>query len=313
MNSAALSWSCLWEAIVTFGQLMQQTMADTNPWDGTTLEDRDPEVINALMPLYNWFYDHYFPATTVGLEHIPEGKALLVGSHNGGLGAPDMFMLMSAWFRQFGTERPAYGLMNPKMWTGYPDLARLAARAGAIQATPRMAIAALRANANVLVYPGGARDVFRHHSLRHRIFLNGNLAFVKLALREQAPIVPVVSVGAHDTLRVIGDLYPLLRRFHQWGMPWLLGVDPEVWPVFLGLPWGIGVGPLLNIPIARPIHLRISAPILLDGGPESAKEQDHVLQCYDQVHRQMQSSLNQLVKEQETLTTAAKITTNSLK
>ena len=285
------------EAIAQSYQQFQSLHREPQDWDGTELQDRDPQVIDAMMPLLKWAYEHYYQVQTEGLETIPDGPILMVGSHNGGLGAPDMFMLMYAWFKYFGVERPAYGLMNPKMWTGYPDLAKLAARAGAVRAHPKIAIAALKAKASVLVYPGGARDVFRHHRLRHQIFLNGNLAFIKLALRENVPIVPVVSTGAHDTLEVIGDLYPLLSKFHDRGMPWLLGIDPEVWPVFKGWPWGIGVGPLLNIPFPTPIHLKVGEPIYFErSGSAAAKDNTYLLQCYDQVYGTMQSDLNQLVR-----------------
>lgn len=295
------SFSSFQDAIAQSSQVIQDTMAGSDEsWDGRNLEDRDPAVLDALLPLWRWVYEHYFPVITDGLEQVPEGKILMVGAHNGGLAAPDLLMLMWAWFQRFGTTRPAYGLMNPKMWTGYPLLAQIAARAGAVRANPRMAIAAFKANASVLVYPGGARDVFRHHSLRNRIFLNGNLAFIKLALREEVPIVPVVSHGAHDTLKVIGDLYPMLRQLHERGMPWLLGIDPEVWPIFLGWPWGIGIGPLINLPFRRPIHIRVGPPIYFDrSGPKAAKDIDYILRCYDQVHHQMQSTLNQLVAEYE--------------
>ena len=298
MTFASRPLSDLGNAIQTVVRLFQDTEAyDKSPLDGTSLKDRDPMAIEQLMPVLDWFYQHYFPVDTQGLETIPEGPFLMVGSHNGGLGAPDMFMLMNAWFQRFGPEPRVYGLMNAKMWTGYPALARLAARVGAVQATPKLAIAALRSGGSVLVYPGGARDVYRHYSLRHQIFLNGNLAFIKLALREQVPIVPVVSVGAHDTLKVMGDLYPLLKRLHAKGMPWLLGIDPEVWPVFLGMPWGLGVGPLLNIPWARPIHLRVGEPIELGGNAASAKDVNFVMRCYDKVHAHMQMHLNHLVAQ----------------
>ncbi|MEM9136221.1 MAG: lysophospholipid acyltransferase family protein [Cyanobacteria bacterium P01_F01_bin.42] len=299
MNLASLPLSELGDAIAASLKILQNTMADSeHAWDGTRLQDRSPETIQDLLPLWGWFYQNYFPVTIDGLENIPEEQILMVGSHNGGLAAPDMFMLMWAWFQQFGTERPAYGLMNAKMWTGYPAIARVAAQTGAVRANPKMAIAALQSGASVLVYPGGARDVFRPHTLKHRIFLNGNLAFIKLALREQVPIVPVVSLGAHETLKVVGDLYPWMQKLNQLGVPWLLNVDPEVWPVFLGLPWGIGVGPLLNIPLARPIHLRIGPAITLPGDPKSAKDPDHVIACYDRVYRQMQSQLDELVAQE---------------
>ena len=295
------SFSSLQDAIAQSSQVFQETRERTDEaWDGRNLNDRDPAVLEAMLPLWGWFYENYFPVTTEGLGHVPDGKILMVGAHNGGLAAPDMFMLMWAWFQRFGTDRPAYGLMNPKMWTGYPLLARMAARAGAVRANPRMAIAALKANASVLVYPGGARDVFRPHALRNQIFLNGNLAFIKLALREGVPIVPVVSHGAHDTLNVVDDLYPMLKQFHDWGMPWLLDIDPEVWPIFLGWPWGIGIGPLMNLPFPHPIHLQVGSPLYLDrSGATATKDPDYILRCYDQVHHQMQSMLNQLVAKYE--------------
>ena len=139
---------------------------------GWSLETRDPKTIESFMPVWDWFYHHYFRVKTDGWEHMPShGQVLIVGSHNGGLAAPDMSMVMYDWFRRFGTERLAYGLMHRNIWLGYPELARLAAAMGAVIAHPQMAIAALQKGASVLVYPGGAQDVFRPHRWRNRIHL----------------------------------------------------------------------------------------------------------------------------------------------
>ena len=117
------------------------------------------------MPFWEWFYQYYFRVETEGWQHIPrQNKALLVGSHNGGLLAPDMIMSMYDWFRHFGAERLVYGLMQPHVWKLNPGFAQLAEKTGAIEAHPKMAIAALENNASVLVYPGGAQDVFVSHS-----------------------------------------------------------------------------------------------------------------------------------------------------
>ena len=119
------------------------------------------------MPLWGWLYKYYFRVETEGWHHIPtQSQVLLVGSHNGGLTAPDMIMTMYDWFRNFGAERLVYGLMHPHVWKINPSFARLAEKTGAIEAHPKMALAALQKNASVLVYPGGAQDVFRPHSQR---------------------------------------------------------------------------------------------------------------------------------------------------
>ena len=173
------------------------------PFDGLSLDDRNPDFIQRLLPIWEWLYRYYFRVQSDGWHHVPaSGKMLVVGSHNGGIAAPDMFMFLYEWFRRYGTERLAYGLMHPTVWQVSPDVASMAVQCGALKAHPKMAIAALRKNAPVLVYPGGAQDVFRPHHLRDRIYFAGRKGFIKLALREEAPIVPIISHGAHDTLIV---------------------------------------------------------------------------------------------------------------
>jgi 1-acyl-sn-glycerol-3-phosphate acyltransferase len=268
------------------------------PAPGWSLDQRDPSFIKALMPLWAWLYNYYFRVQTSGWEHIPpEQKVLFVGSHNGGLSAPDMFMVMYDWFRRFGVERPVYGLMHASVWQGSPFLAQLATQAGAIVAHPKMAIAALRQGASVLVYPGGAKDVFRPHSLRHQIYFANNQSFIKLALREQVPIVPVISLGAHDTLIVLADLYEPVRQLHKWGMPWLLGLDPEVFPIYLGLPWGLGIGPLPNLPLPVAIRTHVCPAIVFERyGRQAASDREYVNACYQRVCTQMQQELDNLVQ-----------------
>ncbi len=268
---------------------------------GWSLEQRNPNVIQSLMPLYGWLYRYYFRVQTSGWHHIPpHDQVLLVGSHNGGLAAPDMVMMMYDWFRRFGPERSVYGLLHPTIWKRFPIVAHLAAQVGAVMAHPKMAIAALRRGASVLVYPGGAKDVFRPHSLRHKICLDGNRSFIKLALEYNVPIVPLISYGAHDTLIILADYYPQVRQLHEWGMPWLLDIDPEVFPVYLGLPWGLAIGPLPNIPLPVTIHTRVCPPIIFERyGREAAHNRDYVDTCYNIVSAQMQQELDGLVQAVE--------------
>jgi 1-acyl-sn-glycerol-3-phosphate acyltransferase len=278
---------------------LKASTANVNTLTGWSLDDRDPQIIEQLMPFVGWLYRNYFRVQTDGWEHVPKtGKVLLIGSHNGGLAAPDTVMMTYDWFRQFGTDRLAYAVMEPKVWQALPGVARLAAQVGAIQPHPDLARAALRRDAAVLIYPGGSKDVFRPHSLRNKIYFHGHKGFIKLALQEEAPIIPFISHGAHSTLIVLADIYPQLQQLHKWGMPWLGGFDPGVFPIYLGLPWGIGVGPLPNIPLPIPIHTRVCPPILFERyGQEAARDRQYVEQCYDRVCQQMQQELDRLVQE----------------
>lgn len=269
-----------------------------NRFDGWSLEGRDPAVIKSLLPLGEWLYRHYFKVTTDGWHHLPtDGSMLIVGSHNGGLLAPDTLMFMVDWFRLFGTHRPVYGLMHPNVWM-LPTYAQLTVKLGAVMAHPKMASAALRQGAAVLVYPGGAQDLWRLHKERDRIHFAGRKGFIKLALREKVPIIPAISNGAHDTLIILADYYKELRQLHDWGMPWLFGFDPMVFPIYLGLPWGLAIGPLPNIPLPVPIHTRICAPIEFERyGRAAAQDREYVDACYKKVCRQMQRELDMLVAD----------------
>ena len=55
----------------------------------------------------------------------------------------------------------------------------------------------------VIVYSGGDDDDYRPWTERHRADLRGRTGFVRLALREQVPVVPLVAHGSHDTTIVV--------------------------------------------------------------------------------------------------------------
>jgi len=202
---------------------------------------------------------------------------LAVGSHNGEIAVPDMFVFLYEWFRWYGTERLACGLMHPTVWQVSPDVASMAVQCGALKAHPKMAIAALPKNVPVLVYPGGARDIFCPHHLRDRIYFAGRKGFIKLALREEVPIVPIIFHGAHDNLIVLADLYEQAKQLHELGMPCLFGIDLVVFPVYLGLPWGLSIGSLPNLSLPVQILTRVCESIVFERyGSEAARDRDYV-------------------------------------
>lgn len=277
----------------------RQNQHEPPQFDGFSLEERDPQFIRSVMPLWDWFYRYYFRVKTDGWEHIPDaGRMLMVGSHNGGFAAPDMHMMMYDWFRRFGPERLVYGLAHRNVWKVMPFLAKSAVKCGAIQASPEMAIAALKKEAAVLVYPGGIQDVFRPYSQRDRIYFAGRKGFIKLALREETPIIPVISKGAHQTLIVLADLYKYFEQLHEAGMPWLLNIDPEILPIYLGLPWGVAIGPIPNFPLPVSIQTRVCPPITFERyGSDASHDDDYVDACYEKVRSIMQAELDGLRAE----------------
>lgn len=254
---------------------------------------RDPVFIrDVALPVLGRLVDRWHELRVDGLEHVPEGRALLVGNHNGGVSSPDMYALMVAYWRHFGAEAPAFGLAHDAAFR-FPLFGEAMARAGAVPAHPGTAVALLEREARVLVYFGGDLDAYRAHARRHEIVFGRRSGFIKVALRARAPIVPVVSIGAHESFRVLHDGVALARLL---GLKRLARV--EVLPLIAGLPWGLWVGPLPSVPLPVRMHLRVLPPIEWpELGPEAASDPAVVDRCFVDVLRVMQRALDQLSRE----------------
>ncbi len=256
------------------------------------LDARDPEFIRSALAPLSWLFHRYHDIDVTGLERLPEGRALVVGNHNGGTSTPDMFALMVAFWERFGPDAPAYGLAHDFVFR-VPVLGALLSRVGAMPAGHGAAREALEAGAKVLVYPGGDLDAFKPSSRRHEVIFGGRKGFVRLALRARAPIAPVVSVGAHESFHVFTDGAAFARA-----SGWKRLTRMEVLPVILGLPWGLYVGPFSHLPPPLRMKIRVLDPIAWPELDASAADDDAVVtRCYEQVRAVMQSALDEMVRE----------------
>lgn len=259
----------------------------------SSLDRRSPDLIRALSPALRLLVERYHEVDLQGFERVPEGAALVVGNHNGGTMCPDMFALMAAYWRHFGADAPAYGLMHDLMFR-VPVIGPLMARFGAVPGHPETAATLLARGAKVLVYPGGDIDAFRPASERHRVVFGERLGFIRVALRAGVPIVPVVSAGAHDGFHVLTDGAEIAR----WS-GWKRLTRIEVFPLIVALPFGLAAGPVLAyLPLPVRMKIRVLDPIRFpDLGPEAADDDAVVRRCRDQVLGVMQTALDALLAE----------------
>jgi 1-acyl-sn-glycerol-3-phosphate acyltransferase len=89
-----------------------------------------------------------------------------------------------------------------------------------------------------------------------------------------------------------------MQQFHNMGMPWIFGVDPLVFPIYLGLPWGLAFGPLPNIPLPISIYTRVCPPIVFPRyGKQAASDRAYVNECYELVRSKMQQELDTLIQQ----------------
>ncbi len=262
------------------------------PQPDDPLARRDPDFIRAELELLGPLTDAWFAPEVRGLEHVPDGAALLVGTHNGGNLAPDMFSLMVALWRRFGAERPGYGMAHDVVFA-VPVIGRYMAKLGAVPARQRYARTLLERDAIVLVYPGGDLDAFKPFSARHQVRFGERTGFVRTALLTGAPIVPVVSVGAHETIYVVSDGRALARRLGLKGLTRI-----EVLPLIVCLPWGVWLGAVEgHVPVPSKVRIRVLPAMRFPYPPSAAADDAIVHEVRDEVRRAMQAALDELVAE----------------
>jgi 1-acyl-sn-glycerol-3-phosphate acyltransferase len=256
------------------------------------LDARDPAFARDVLPALGLLYDHVFRCETEIERDVPDGPSLVVGNHNAMTGMPDMFCHMVAWWRRYGFERPVYGLMHDVPFHTPAAGAWLNA-AGAIAADASLARRALSRGATVLVFPGGDLDACKPHRDRYRIDFGERRGYIRLALRARVPIVPLVSVGAHDSLWLWTDG----RRIASFlGLP--KRARSNVFPIGLALPFGPVIGlPYPHVPLPVKIHTRILAPIDLGGTPHDAVDPDFVEAAHRRVVDAMQTAIDDLAKQ----------------
>lgn len=177
------------------------------------LDRRDPDFIKKIEPFLKGLYDHYFRCEVHGWENVPPDsseKVLFVGNHNGMI-TFEVVMLFYAWYQRYGLERRALGLAH-SVALDNPAFRWLCPRIGAVPADPDVAHEALQRGYSLLVYPGGEKESFRPYSKRKKVDFFQRKGFVRLALKENVPIVPIASIGAHESYIIVHQGEELAKK-----------------------------------------------------------------------------------------------------
>ena len=254
------------------------------------LDDRDPDWLRERLPMLWLLATIWFRGEVRNLGNIPErGPVLMVGNHSGGNVTPDTFVFTLAFSTYFGIERRFHQLAH-NLVVSLPVSGSLLRPGGTVAASHKNAEAVLKSGAALLVYPGGDWEVHRPIWDRYKVDFAGRKGFIRLALDQDVPIVPVVSVGGQETSLFLSRGDRLARA---------LGLDRlfrlKVLPISLAVPWGVNVGDFLgHVPLPAKITTEVLPPIDLreQFGPEPDPDE-----VYDHITRLMQETLDALAAE----------------
>ncbi|MEM7158733.1 MAG: lysophospholipid acyltransferase family protein [Myxococcota bacterium] len=221
-----------------------------------------------------------------GLEHVPEGPAVLVGNHNGGLSPVDGLFLVH-YYRTRGYDRPVYILAHDILFK-HPKVAEVLRSVGIVPASRDTAHQVLEQGHKLLVFPGGDIETLRPYRDRRKVVLAGREGFARLAKEHDVPIVPIVGAGSHETLVVLrqGRRLANALRLPRWARVHSL-------PIVLAAPWGVLLGPTCALPyLPLPAKITVQIGEAMPSGPW-----DHAGELAHHTQTTMQGMLDHLYAE----------------
>ncbi len=214
---------------------------------------------------------HGLKVEVTGLELIPPGRALLVANHSFGW---DVIFPMAAVAAELG--RPVW-VLGEHLWWRIPFLRRLATTVGVVDGTPENADRLLAADELLLVLPGGLREAVKPRELRYQLLWGNRYGFVRTALRNRAPIVPLASIGTDELFDFMGNAY---ERGSRW-------IGRKAFPIPL---------PARILPIPHLVRPRFAfgEPVRLAAEPEAAAD----FEVVRRLRREVEGALHELIEKE---------------
>jgi len=256
-------------------------------------EDIDTKIVSAVSRLYLPVLTRYHRAKFYGFENIPDKPFLAAGNHSGIHFMPESLL----WYGKYYSMEPKIQMMTLSHNITYNAgkfLKLPLKNFGIIEANPETALNALKAGYAVTVYPGSDQDNSKPYSERNHINFFGHIGYVKLALKAQVPILPVVGVGGAETLFVLssGEKFAETTGLKKW-------LKLHTWPVYWSFPFGWHVGhlPYFSVPLPAQITISVLPPYSLKKyKPADAENPETVQQINDEILAMMQEEMDKLTK-----------------
>jgi len=224
--------------------------------DPDSIDSYDERAVRLGLPVARELGRRYFRARVRGLEHVPDGAAMLVGNHNAGITFLEPFVMTAELYERFGTARPLHFIAHDAM-VALPLLGNMLLKWGAVRGSHDNARRILAAGRRMVVFPGGNREAFRPFRERYRVDFAGHRGFARLAVELDVPVVPVANVGGHST-------FIILRRGERLALALHLDklIRSKTFPVMLSIPWGLTVGPVFHFPPPVRLDIELGEPIV---------------------------------------------------
>jgi len=144
----------------------------------------------------------YFAPEYLHLERADAARpTLFVGNHSL-YGVLDVLLFADGLYRERGICLRSLADRNHFRIPAWRDFVVLT---GAVLGTRRNCAELMRRGEHILVFPGGAREVFKHRGEAYRLIWKERYGFVQLAIEHGYPITPYATVGAEEAFDLLLD------------------------------------------------------------------------------------------------------------
>jgi len=144
----------------------------------------------------------YFAPEYLHLERADKRRpTLFVGNHSL-YGVLDVLLFADGLYRERGIVLRSLADRNHFK---VPVWREFVAQTGAVLGTRANCAALMRRGEHILVFPGGAREVFKHKGEAYRLIWKERFGFVQLAIEHGYAITPYATAGAEEAFDVLLD------------------------------------------------------------------------------------------------------------
>lgn len=232
--------------------------------------DRDTLLYRILPKLLMEIMRKYFRLEIEGMENIPKRGAGVIAPNHSGFSGFDALLLSHSIHTAI---KRIPRVLTHQFWFLTKTTSIPAQKLGFIEATYENGVQLLKKNNLVVIFPEGEHGNFKPSSEMYRLqeFKRG---FVRMAVATQAPIIPVLIIGAEESHINLSQL-----KFTKY-------LRGTVLPL-----------PLNIIPLPVKWKIKILPPIYLPYKPSSVEDSELMNEIAQEIQEQMQDKLSDEIQK----------------
>jgi 1-acyl-sn-glycerol-3-phosphate acyltransferase len=205
----------------------------------------------------------YWRIESEGMENIPAtGKGLFVSNHRGFMPL-DAVMHLSLIFTQ-RNRVVRFLIIHSLLRT--PFMCNFLTKLGGVVASQENATRLFDQGELVGIFPEGIRGTFSPYKTTYRLRNFSKSGFARMAVENQAPVIPSAVIGHAEIFPIIGRIDSSLV-VKELGWPYL-----PIAPMF----------PLAPIPLPSKWHVRVLEPVPLQGLKPADAENDRLMKSFSE-------------------------------